>query len=63
MQYLEEALGDQPYLLGEFGLTDIAMIPRFLRMESYGAMPAPALPRLNAWVARMKQRPSVQAIV
>ena len=63
MQYLEEALGDQPYFLGEFGLTDIAIIPRLLRMESYGALPAPTLPSLNEWLARMKQRRSVKAIV
>ena len=63
MQYLEEALGDQPYFLGEFGLTDIAIIPRFLRMESYGALPAPSLPKLNAWLGRMKERPSMKAIL
>jgi glutathione S-transferase len=63
MQYLEEALGDQPYFLGEFGLTDIAIIPRLLRMESYRALPAPTLPSLNEWLARMKQRRSVKAIV
>ena len=59
---LEEALGDKPYFLGDFGLTDIAIIPRFLRMEVYGAMPAPKFPRLNAWLQRMKERPSVQAV-
>jgi glutathione S-transferase len=61
--YLEEALGDKAYFIGDFGLTDIAVIPRFLRMETYGAMPAPELPRLNAWLQRMKERPSVKAIV
>ncbi len=63
LQYLEESLGDKPYFLGDFGLTDIAIIPRFLRMESYGALPAPTLHRLNAWLQRMKERPSVQAIL
>ena len=37
LQYLEEALGDKPYFLGEISLTDIDLLPRFLRMESYGA--------------------------
>ena len=37
LQYLEEALGDKPYFLGEMSLTDIDLVPRFLRMESYGA--------------------------
>ena len=62
LEYLEEALGDKPYFLGEFSLTDIAVIPRFLRMEAYGAMPAPALPQLNQWLERMKERSSVKAI-
>ncbi len=61
--YLEEGLGDNSYFLGEFGLTDIAIAPRFLRMETYGALPAPALPRINAWLQRMKERPSVKAIL
>jgi glutathione S-transferase len=63
LQYLEEALGDKAYFLGDFGLTDIAIVPRLLRMESYGALPAPELPRLNAWLERMKSRPSVQTIL
>jgi glutathione S-transferase len=61
--YLEEALGDKSYFLGEFSLTDIAIVPRFLRAETYGALPAPALPRIGAWLQRMKERPSVQAIL
>jgi glutathione S-transferase len=63
LAYLEEALGDKPYFLGDFGLTDIAIIPRCLRMESYGAMPSPTLPSFNAWLQRMKERPSVKAIL
>jgi len=63
LEYLEEALGDKPYFLGDFSLTDIAVIPRFLRMEAYGAMPAPALPKLNQWLDRMKERSSVRAIL
>ena len=63
MQYLETDLGDKRYFLGEFSLTDIAIIPRALRMEAYGALPAPSLPRLNAWLQRMKERPSVKQIL
>jgi glutathione S-transferase len=61
--YLETALGDKLYFLGDLSLTDIAIVPRFLRMEAYGALPAPSLPRLGAWLKRMKERPSVQGIV
>jgi glutathione S-transferase len=63
MQYLEADLGDKPYFLGELSLTDIAIVPRGLRMEAYGALPAPSLPRLNAWLERMKARPSVRQIL
>ena len=41
LQYLEEALDDKPYFLGEMSLTDIDLLPRFLRMESYGAIQRP----------------------
>ena len=63
LRYLEDALEERNYFLGEFTLTDIAMIPRFLRMETYGALPAPSLPRLGAWLKGMKERPSVRAIL
>ena len=63
LQYLEDALGDKPYFLGEMSLTDIDLVPRFLRMEAYGAIPAPSLPRLTAWLTRMKERPSVKSIL
>lgn len=62
LQYLEAALADQAFFLGDLTLTDIAIAPRLLRAESYGALPDPSLPRLGAWLARMKGRPSVQAI-
>jgi glutathione S-transferase len=63
LQYLEEALGDKPYFLGEMSLTDIDLVPRFLRMETYGAIPEPSFPRVTAWLNRMKERPSVKSIL
>ena len=63
LQYLESELGDKSYMLGEFSLVDIDIFPRFPRMESFGVIPSPSLPRLNAWYERMKQRPSVRAIL
>jgi glutathione S-transferase len=63
LQYLELELADKPYMLGEFSLVDIDIFPRFPRMETFGVMPSPSLPRLNAWYERMKQRPSVKAIL
>jgi glutathione S-transferase len=63
LTYLEDALGGGAYFLGDFSLTDIAIVPRLLRMETYGALPAPSLPRINGWLERMKTRPSVRAIL
>ena len=63
MSYLEEELGEKPYFLGELSLTDIDLLARFFRFENYGAMPDPSLPRLNAWLQKMKQRPSVKPVL
>ena len=63
MHYLEEALGDKPYFLGELSLTDIDLLGRFIRFDDYGALPDPSLPRLNDWLQKMKQRPSVKPIL
>jgi hypothetical protein len=32
-------------------------------MESMGVLPDASLPRLGAWLGRMKERPSVKAIL
>jgi glutathione S-transferase len=63
LEYLEEALEEKDYFNGDLSLADIAIVPRALRMESYGALPAPSLPRLGAWLERMKARPTVKAIL
>ena len=63
LEYLDAALGDKKFFLGDLSLADIAMIPRMLRAETYGALPAASLARLNHWLGRMKKRPSVQTIL
>jgi glutathione S-transferase len=63
LQRLEREMGDQPYLAGDFSLLDAAVIPRFLRMEGFGVLPDPSLPNLGKWLKRMKDRPSVRAIM
>jgi len=63
LQRFEREIGDQPYLAGDFSLLDAALIPRFLRMEGFGVLPDPSLPKLGAWLQRMKERPSVRAIM
>ncbi len=63
LQHLEEALDDQPYLVGDFSLADAALIPRFIRLEGFAVLPDPDLPRLGPYLQRMKARPSVQVIL
>jgi glutathione S-transferase len=64
-QRLEREIGDKPYLAGEFSLLDAALIPRFLRMEKWavGILPNSSLPRMGAWLDRIKQRASVQTFL
>ena len=63
LQRLDGEIGDQPYLAGDFSLLDAALIPRFLRMEGIGVLPDASLPGLGKWLQRMKDRPSVRAIM
>ena len=63
LQRLEREMGNQPYLAGDFSLLDAAVIPRFLRMEGFRVLPDPSLPNLGQWLQRMKDRPSVKAIM
>ena len=61
LQYLEHEIGNKEYFMGEFSLLDIALVPRFLRMEMFDVLPATSIPRLGSWLQRMKERPSVKA--
>lgn len=63
LQRFENEIGDQPYLMGDFSLVDADLIPRFTRLEGFGVLPDPSLPRLGKYLERMKARPSVKAIL
>jgi glutathione S-transferase len=63
LQRFEDELGDQPYLIGDFSLVDADLIPRFTRLEGFGLLPDPTLPRLGGYLERMKERPSIKAIL
>jgi glutathione S-transferase len=62
LQRFENEIGDKPYLAGDFSLLDAAVIPRFLRIEAWGPLADPSLPRLMAWLKRMKDRPTQKII-
>jgi glutathione S-transferase len=63
MGRLEREIGEQPYIAGDFSLVDAALIPRFTRMVGMGVFPDPSLSQMGKWLERMKQRPSVSAIL
>ena len=63
LERFENEIGEQPYLTGDFSLVDAALIPRFIRLEGFGVLPDPALPRLGKYLQRMKERPSVKVIL
>ena len=63
LQRFENEIGDQEYLMGEFSLVDADLIPRFTRLEGFGVLPDPSLPRLGKYMEKMKARPSVKAIL
>ncbi len=63
LQRFEDEIGDKQYLIGDFSLVDADLLPRFTRLEGFGVLPDPALPRLGKYLQRMKARPSVKAIL
>ena len=63
LQRLENEIGNQSYLVGDFSLVDAALIPRFIRLEGFGVLPDNSLPRLASYVERMKQRSAIKAIL
>jgi len=63
LQRFEDEIGDKQYLIGDFSLVDADLLPRFTRLEGFGVLPDPSLPRLGKYLERMKARPSVKAIL
>jgi glutathione S-transferase len=63
LKRFEDELADQDYLTGDFSLVDADLLPRFTRLEGFGVLPDPALPRLAKYLERVKARSSVKAIL
>jgi glutathione S-transferase len=63
LKRFEDELADQDYLIGDFSLVDADLLPRFTRLEGFGVLPDPALPRLAKYLERVKARSSVKAIL
>ena len=63
LQRFEAEIGDKQYLVGDFSLVDADLLPRFTRLEGFGVLPDPSLPRLGKYMERMKARPSVKTVL
>jgi glutathione S-transferase len=59
---LESALEGREFLVGEFSLADVAFAPRALILPQLGVELDPRLRNVAAWIDRLRQRPSVQAL-
>ncbi len=59
--YLERVLGDQPYLVGEFSIADIAFMMRLQILPELGVELPPGCPRVRAWAAHLRKRASWEA--
>lgn len=57
---LERELAGRAYLCGDFGVADIACFAPLNVACHLGAVPPESLHGLRAWIARMRERPSVR---
>ena len=59
---LEGALDGKEFLVGEFSLADVAFAPRVLILGQLGVEVDSRLHNVAAWIARLRERPSVRAL-
>jgi glutathione S-transferase len=59
---LEAALDGKEYLVGDFSLADVSFVPRVLVLGQLGIELDPRLQNVAAWIARLRERPSVSSL-
>jgi glutathione S-transferase len=60
----DEVIGNDDYLLSQFSLADVALIPFIHRMEVLGLLASPGqLPNLHRWWKTVKARPSYEQAI
>ena len=57
--YLEQQLGDQEFLCGDFSWADLGLIPAVSGAQFFQMGPADGFPKLEAWLQRCLARPAV----
>lgn len=60
--WLDSLLEGREYLAGDFSIADIAFVPGLLILSRLGVEVDGRWHRLAAWIARLRQRPSVQSL-
>jgi glutathione S-transferase len=56
---LEAILAGKEFLVGDFSLAEVAFVPRLLALAQLGIELDPRLESVAAWIARLRERPSV----
>ena len=59
---LEGHLEGKEFLAGEFSLADVAFTPRLLILPQLGVEVDARLQNVAAWIARLRERPSVRSL-
>ncbi len=59
---LDVLLDGKDYLVGEYSLADIAFVPRVVVLPELGIELDSRLHNVAAWVARLRERPTVQSL-
>lgn len=62
LEFLERHLEDKEFLVQGFSLADIAFVPRLLALPYLGVEIPDALKNVQAWINRLKKRPTVQKL-
>ncbi len=62
LAHLNDQLGEQPYLVGEFSVADAAFAPRLMVLRKVGIELKPQWEPLRRWIQRLSERPSVQKL-
>jgi glutathione S-transferase len=63
LYFLRDRLGGQEFLVGkEFTLADAAFAPRIMVLGRLGIELEPALNSVQAWIDRVRARPSVRSL-
>jgi len=62
LEWLYSSLEGREYLVSDFSMADVAFVPGILILANMGIEVNPGWKNLAAWIGRLRQRPSIQAL-